>query len=183
MDLDFKEVLSLINRTGSIEINLAPAIGEGGRWAIFEGAVSVGADRLPYGVLYLMPGLSSREELAQARRALVNFPTLQIRQIVYADSLVEESRFPSVASTSDNDTIKRVGVREFFLSFARQQLSEYVSQLKIKHPLFHYISPDLRREGHGSANANNFLWLTNIISGFLLTDRMLKMFKKRGPGK
>ena len=28
-----------------------------------------------------------------------------------------------------------------------------------------------------------FASLTNIISGFLLTDRMLKMFKKREPGK
>ena len=25
--------------------------------------------------------------------------------------------------------------------------------------------------------------MTNIVSGFLLTDRMLKMFKKREPGK
>ncbi len=25
--------------------------------------------------------------------------------------------------------------------------------------------------------------MTNIVSGFLLTDRMLKMFKKRGPGQ
>ncbi len=25
--------------------------------------------------------------------------------------------------------------------------------------------------------------MTNIVSGFLITDRMLKMFKKRGPGK
>jgi NAD(P) transhydrogenase subunit alpha len=24
--------------------------------------------------------------------------------------------------------------------------------------------------------------MTNIVSGFLITDRMLKMFKKRGPG-
>jgi NAD(P) transhydrogenase subunit alpha len=24
--------------------------------------------------------------------------------------------------------------------------------------------------------------MTNIISGFLITDRMLKMFKKKGPG-
>jgi NAD(P) transhydrogenase subunit alpha len=28
-----------------------------------------------------------------------------------------------------------------------------------------------------------FASMTNIISGFLLTDRMLKMFKKREPGK
>ena len=28
-----------------------------------------------------------------------------------------------------------------------------------------------------------FASTTNIISGFLITDRMLKMFKKRGPGK
>ena len=25
--------------------------------------------------------------------------------------------------------------------------------------------------------------MTNIVSGFLITDRMLKMFKKRGPGQ
>ena len=25
--------------------------------------------------------------------------------------------------------------------------------------------------------------MTNIVSGFLITDRMLKMFKKRGPGE
>ena len=25
--------------------------------------------------------------------------------------------------------------------------------------------------------------MTNIVSGFLITDRMLKMFKKREPGK
>ena len=25
--------------------------------------------------------------------------------------------------------------------------------------------------------------MTNIISGFLITDRMLKMFKKKGPGR
>jgi NAD(P) transhydrogenase subunit alpha len=25
--------------------------------------------------------------------------------------------------------------------------------------------------------------VTNIVSGFLITDRMLKMFKKRGPGE
>ena len=25
--------------------------------------------------------------------------------------------------------------------------------------------------------------MTNIVSGFLITDRMLKMFKKRKPGK
>jgi NAD(P) transhydrogenase subunit alpha len=25
--------------------------------------------------------------------------------------------------------------------------------------------------------------MTNIVSGFLITDRMLKMFKTRGPGK
>lgn len=25
--------------------------------------------------------------------------------------------------------------------------------------------------------------MTNIVSGFLITDRMLKMFKQRGPGK
>ena len=25
--------------------------------------------------------------------------------------------------------------------------------------------------------------MTNIVSGFLLTDRMLKMFKKREPGR
>jgi NAD(P) transhydrogenase subunit alpha len=25
--------------------------------------------------------------------------------------------------------------------------------------------------------------VTNIVSGFLITDRMLKMFKKRGPGQ
>jgi H+-translocating NAD(P) transhydrogenase subunit alpha len=28
-----------------------------------------------------------------------------------------------------------------------------------------------------------FASMTNIVSGFLLTDRMLKMFKKREPGK
>jgi NAD(P) transhydrogenase subunit alpha len=28
-----------------------------------------------------------------------------------------------------------------------------------------------------------FASMTNIVSGFLLTDRMLKMFKKRGPGQ
>ena len=28
-----------------------------------------------------------------------------------------------------------------------------------------------------------FASMTNIISGFLITDRMLKMFKKKGPGK
>jgi len=28
-----------------------------------------------------------------------------------------------------------------------------------------------------------FATMTNIVSGFLLTDRMLKMFKKREPGK
>jgi len=28
-----------------------------------------------------------------------------------------------------------------------------------------------------------FASMTNIVSGFLLTDRMLKMFKKRGPAK
>lgn len=28
-----------------------------------------------------------------------------------------------------------------------------------------------------------FASMTNIISGFLITDRMLKMFKKREPGK
>jgi H+-translocating NAD(P) transhydrogenase subunit alpha len=28
-----------------------------------------------------------------------------------------------------------------------------------------------------------FASTTNIVSGFLITDRMLKMFKKRGPGK
>lgn len=28
-----------------------------------------------------------------------------------------------------------------------------------------------------------FCSMTNIISGFLITDRMLKMFKTRGPGK
>jgi len=28
-----------------------------------------------------------------------------------------------------------------------------------------------------------FLAMTNIVSGFLITDRMLKMFKKREPGK
>jgi hypothetical protein len=158
VDLDFKEVLSLINRTGSVEINLTPDAAEGGRWAIFAGHVSVGADRIPYGILYLMPGLSSRDELAHARRALLARNDLQIRQLVYADSLVDESRFPAVASGASDEGIRRLGVREFFLSFARQQLNEYVSQLKLKHPLFHYISPDLRREGHGATNASNFLW-------------------------
>jgi NAD(P) transhydrogenase subunit alpha len=28
-----------------------------------------------------------------------------------------------------------------------------------------------------------FASMTNIVSGFMLTDRMLKMFKKREPGK
>jgi NAD(P) transhydrogenase subunit alpha len=28
-----------------------------------------------------------------------------------------------------------------------------------------------------------FASMTNIVSGFLITDRMLKMFKKREPGK
>jgi NAD(P) transhydrogenase subunit alpha len=28
-----------------------------------------------------------------------------------------------------------------------------------------------------------FASTTNIVSGFLITDRMLKMFKKREPGK
>lgn len=28
-----------------------------------------------------------------------------------------------------------------------------------------------------------FASTTNIVSGFLITDRMLKMFKKRGPGQ
>lgn len=28
-----------------------------------------------------------------------------------------------------------------------------------------------------------FASMTNIVSGFLITDRMLKMFKERGPGK
>ena len=129
MDLDFKEVLSLINRSGSVEISLTPDAAEGGRWAIFAGHVSVGADRIPYGILYLMPGLSSRDELAQASRALRARGDLQVRQLVYADSLVDESRFPAVATAANDDGIRRLGVREFFLSFARQQLNEYVSQL------------------------------------------------------
>lgn len=146
MELDFNEVIELVNRAGVLDIHPRPLTNEAGRWSIFSGKVNIGRVRLRHNILYLMPGLSRRTELARAIKALdkLNEPA----QIVYADVLVEDGRFPSLARHEDDDRYPRLGAREFFMSLAREQLATYLDNLK-NEDLRDYVDPDLEVVANG----------------------------------
>jgi hypothetical protein len=151
MELDFNEVIELVNRAGVLDIDPRPLTNEAGRWSIFSGKVNIGRVRLRHNILYLMPGLSRRTELARAIKALDRLK--DPAQIVYADVLVEDGRFPSLARHEDDEKYPRLGAREFFMSLAREQLATYLDNLKLENlkneDLRDYVDPDLEVVANG----------------------------------
>lgn len=159
MELDFKDVIALTNRTGAVSISSEPESTEGGRWAIYPGELYAGPVRIPLRLLYLFPGLGRREDLDEALAKLRASHPAAVKQIVYANALVGSARrFPGVANDA-GDGIVRSGVRQFFWSFAQQQLSHYIQQIRTLYSFDDYISPELRLQngGVGESDASKFL--------------------------
>lgn len=158
MELDFGEVIELVNRTGMLQMNPEPVARDGGRWSLYAGTVRIGAMELIHNVLYLMPGLSRRTELAAGIAAL----KLQDRgsskgQIVYADILVDDDRFPSLGRNDQTfGNYVRSGARQFFMSLAKQQLATYLSNIR-QLDLRDYVDPSLATvaNGHDVGAATN----------------------------
>jgi len=151
MDLDFRELIELVNRTGVLAIGREAVELEAGRWCIFECHVRVGLVNMKLFLLYLMPGLSAREELARAVKALRGrLRESATGQIVYADSLVENKRFPSLTYPEASDSIPRQGMRAFFVSLADQQLTVYLASLRGL-DMHDYVEPELVTLANGTA--------------------------------
>lgn len=158
MELDFSEVIELVNRTGMLQMNPEPVARDGGRWSLYTGTVRIGAMELIHNVLYLMPGLSRRTELAAGIAAL----ELQDKgngkgQIVYADVLVDDDRFPSLGRNDQTfGNYVRSGARQFFMSLAKQQLATYLNNIR-QLDLRDYVDPSLATvaNGHDVGTATN----------------------------
>jgi hypothetical protein len=158
MNIDFKEVIALTNKTGALTISDQPEEADGGRWAIYSGQLRGGSIKAPLDILYVSSSMNSRDDLDRAKRQLLARGGVRLRQIVYANSLIDDGRFPGVALGDSEDGIPRSGVREFFWSFAEQQLYEYIKQIRDRYSLADYIQPDVRGQSHGVSHASDDLW-------------------------
>ena len=142
MTVKFKDVLELVHRAARIEYC---GVLEGDRWSVFEGMLQVGGAQITLRLLHLPAGTSRREEILKGITALRQGLTPGMScQIIYADSLVEEKRFPRIEEEFARPDMPVLSESRFFASFAEQQSQAYIQRLR-NVDLSDFIDPSIER--------------------------------------
>ncbi len=130
--LDFREIASLINYSRTTTIGLDPLTASPGRWALHRGEHRVHTSVYPFGVLYLQ----SSATLDDMRTAANAVDDLKNTDVLYPPSLRRPTEFSLLFAKAKGVWT----IREYLVSFIKDELNTYLQRLANLAPRF-YIDP------------------------------------------
>ena len=138
--LQFREIVEVVNRTGTVQIEAVPFDERPGLWTLHKGTVLSGGLEFHCALLYVYAD-ATRDGLESGKDALrgLQVPKAQ-RQVVVAESKLHDvaallDEFQSLCGSALSTT-------DYLRACIKQQLDVYVDSIKaLSHP--HYIPPDI----------------------------------------
>lgn len=181
--LTFREVARLINRAGSIRIQEKPIREERGQWIAHDATIQSGSIQLGVIVIYVYAD-ASVEGTQSARSFIKSYDGSNTQfQVVLASSQKDtslKSRFEKITSNC-------LYLEDFFSSFIRNQLENYLS--KVSSLTFkNYVDPQIevsqtfKMGGHGTNPVLRFLTTPRVPSG-MFSREIGVLFAEPGQGK
>jgi hypothetical protein len=131
--LTFPEIASLLNRSGTTEIDLSPSQSQEGSWSFYLGNHKVHESSYPFSALYFH-STATQEDIRNAHRLVEN----DVTHVVYPSSLQNRS---SIDLRSHFRRAKGVWtIKEYLVSFIKKEIDTYIQRLSEEKPRF-YIDP------------------------------------------
>lgn len=133
--LNFEEVVDLINKSRTTEIDIIPITADKGKWALFKGINKVPNFSYPFNILYLYSDFT-KEAINKAIQS-ITYPNAT--QIVYAQS-VKQNYIEELKLTLKRGRKELAGIldlKTYLSSFIQDQMRSYIDKLKeLKPPIF-----------------------------------------------
>jgi hypothetical protein len=136
--LDFAEVVDLINRSRTTEIDINPIVSEKGKWSLFKGINKVPNFSYPFHILYLYSDFAKES----INRAIQSITIPKSTQVVYAPSVKDTYIFDFKQAVKRNkrDPSGVLDLKTYLSSFIQDQMRSYTDKLKNIKPQF-FIDP------------------------------------------
>lgn len=145
--LTFPEIASLLNRSGTTEIDLSPSQSQENSWSLYYGKHKVHESSYPFSVLYLHSN-ATQENIRNALRLVED----NVTHVVYSPSLQNRS---SIDLRSHFKRAKGVWTtKEYLVSFIKKEIETYLQRLSDEKPRF-YIDPRVKVPAGVSDNTLN----------------------------
>ena len=131
----FNEIVTLVNKSKTVSIDLEPRRKRDGRWSLHAGRYKVHASTMDFDVLYLGPG-STQESIDEAHTFYHSGHT----HVVYAPSLDKRRRKYHRERFGQSDLLWNS--KEYIHSFIHDELEAYLDRIKKIAPKY-YIDPQV----------------------------------------
>ena len=132
---DFPEIVTLVNKSKTVSIDLEPRKKRDGRWSLHAGRYKVHASTMDFDVLYLGPE-STQESIDEAH----NFWRPEHTHVVYAPSLDKRRRKYHRERFEQSDLFWNS--KEYIHSFIHDELDAYLDKIRLLAPKY-YIDPQV----------------------------------------
>ena len=132
---DFHEIVTLVNKSKTVSIDLEPREKRTGRWSLHAGHYKVHASTMAFDVLYLGPE-STQESIDEAH----TFYRPGHTHVVYAPSLDNRRRQYHRERFGRTDLFWNS--KEYIHSFIHDELDAYLDKIKLLEPRY-YIDPQV----------------------------------------